>query len=173
MCEIIPQYTLYQKYITALPQLRYSVKLVKEKGKKENKTQIQHYVVKDGYISYNVYLYPIPICQCTQDKQKYCYHILFILTTIFKLTQNSIRYLDKFASEFQRCYKDSLSFPENIGKNFNSLVLDNILNDKCGICVSELNNQKLYECKYCRKLAHYKCIANWISQLKPCIYCKL
>ena len=146
--------------------------------KKKNNAQ---YIIKDGFIKYNVAIIPKITCQCFQQNNKYtyCEHINHILDNYYKLSKFTIYYLyliyDEFIDIFLSGNKSELN------KELEELLEKYFENEDCGICLMPLNhikyNYHLFRCDKCNKFTHDKCLTRWLQTdkhiNKNCIYCRV
>lgn len=128
-----------------------------------------NYIVKDGFIKYVVIISPEISCQCNKIINKYCNHILYILTNELKLSEEIIMYIDLLKSDFYNLYNEKL----DIELGMQEVILRFTDNEDCGICLNKLFNKELYQCIQCKKCAHLNCVIKWKLKKKTevCMYC--
>ena len=139
--------------------------LIYRRGKKDHQ-----YIIKDGYISYIITIVPEIKCQCC-NYGTICYHILYVLIEIYRLTDLNILYFHKTYQKFIDLHQKQNDV--NINKTLMDYITTDVLDHNCGVCLCKIKiRDDLFECRECRKYAHSKCINKWFQKSKSCIYCK-
>ena len=140
---------------------------------KKNKSYI---LVKEDYIIFKVYPSCLK-CQCMEEESNLCDHILFVLNSVYFLSNICISYLDVIEN-LSHIFKVSKDIRNDVEK-----IVDDKLNYlDCGICSNELSHKmykyNLYQCNLCRNYVHCICMKKWIIHKKKkgevcrgCIYC--
>ncbi len=111
-------------------------------------------------------------CSC---KIKFCKHIIFLLHNYYKINFNIIKF---FHNEKIKIYFSTMSNEFNLNEQLDKIILEDILNDICGICLNKMTKYEedsLYECSKCNKYCHKICLKKFVNTNikieKKCIYC--
>lgn len=135
------------------------------------------YFVKDGWLIYQISIYPIIKCQCASENIL-CNHILHVLDKIFHIDFDILRFFHKLNIHIANTIAQK---KPNINDEIIAIINKQIINDTCGICLEPMNAEllfkhTLFECPKCLKHAHSKCIHKWkitnMTVANDCIYCR-
>ena len=125
------------------------------------------FYIQDGIIRYSIYLKNFPSCICMKNN-KLCKHIKYYFSEIIGLQQWKIDMLEIYE------IKERLTGKDLEYKFITDTCLKYLEENDCGICLESLSKNELYNCKYCKKIVHYKCFKDWIKKnnnKQKCIYC--
>ena len=122
--------------------------------------------IKDGIISYTLFLNGFPKCICMKDNN-FCKHLNYYFYQIIGLEQWKINMLE--ISEI----KDKINEKNTDYQYISNICIEYLQENDCGICLDPLSKGELYRCEFCKKMFHYKCFEKWVKRNNKtnCIYC--
>lgn len=143
-------------------------------------TNSQKFIIKDGYIRYNVIISNKCTCQCNKYLEKLgnkCVHIVYVLDNVFyisKLVIDNIVYYDD--NTITKMLKNDYKFFD-----YYELFIDKEEKDReCLICLDSMigynnlhNKYFLTQCKYCYKIMHKLCFDKWEQKKDNCPHCRV
>ena len=145
-------------------------------NKGRNKNNYKNvYCVKDGFIIYKIDTLGRVECQCSTFKTtKLCFHVLWVFTYHFNLSDNSIFFLlvPRYQTGILNVLHDN---KKNANVSVDKHICEMVADIECGICLNNITMKDYYMCSHCHNIVHQTCMNKWLStpnHEKVCVYCK-